>query len=111
MLEGMSRDVVPRESRRVFKTHPFEHDREDGAAGERRRAAVCEEARGLDATAADAERELESVAADRVRLLSHGVGVGELADVARVRQVVFEGFGVGHDLQSSKFQGSSSKLI
>src|SRR2546423_15305884 len=64
-----ARDVVARESRGIFKTHAFEHDCERGAAGERRRAAVCEEARGRDATALGAEREVQTGAADGGRLL------------------------------------------
>src|SRR5256885_13284045 len=63
-----ARDVVARESRGIFKTHAFEQNCERGAAGERRRAAVCEEARGRDAIALGSGREFPTVAADRGRL-------------------------------------------
>jgi hypothetical protein len=84
----------------LFERHAFEHFGEGGAAGEGGRAAVGEKARGLDAAAAQAEGEPEAVAADGVRLLGVGVRVGERAGVARVREVVFEGFGVGQGLQA-----------
>ena len=93
-------DLRACDARGLCECETFEHGGEGGAAGERRRAAVGEEARGLDAARAEAEREAEAVAADGVRLFGRGVGVLKLARVARVGEVVFEGFGVGHSGQA-----------
>ena len=89
-------DGVARDACGLFEGETFEHLGEGGAAGERGRAAVGEEARGLDAAVAHAQSEPQPVAADGVRLLGLGVGLFERAGVARVREMVFEGVGVGH---------------
>lgn len=73
----------------LFDGESFEQFGEGGAAGERRGAAVGEEARGLDAPLADAEREPQAVAAGGVDLQGVGVRLGQRAGVAWVRQMLF----------------------
>jgi hypothetical protein len=86
------RDFLPRQLDRVRDLHPFDHFREHGTARERWRATVGEKARGFDATIAKAQTKTETIAADWIRLLGDRVRVGEFAGIARIRQMIFEGF-------------------
>lgn len=91
-----AREVCACESGGVFERHALEYFGERGAAGERGRAAVGEEARGFDATMTHAQGEAQAVAADRIREFGVGVCVCDLTCAARVREMIFEGGGVGH---------------
>ena len=76
----------------IFDSHSFQHSCECGAAGQRGRTAVCEEAHGLDAAILNSQTETQTITADRICFFSDGVCVGEFARVARMREVIFEDF-------------------
>ena len=85
-------DFFSRYLHRILVTYSFDHFCEHGTAGQRRRATVGEKARGFDATITDAQTQAQTIAADRVCLLRCGVRVREFAGIARIHEVIFEGF-------------------
>lgn len=90
-------DVRSFKPRRFVGRQSFNQSGERRTAGERRRATVGEETRGFDMSAANPQRETEAVAADGVRTFGDGVGVRQLTGIARVREMIGESGGVGHD--------------
>lgn len=95
-LKG-AHDVLSFKPRRIGGRQSFNHVGERRAAGERRRATIGEETRGFDVAAAYAQSQTQAVAADGIRAFGDRIGVGELTGVARVREMIGEGGGVGHD--------------
>ena len=85
-------DFLPRQLHRICDFHSFDHFREHRTAGERRRATVGEKARGFDATIAKAQTQTQTIAADWVCLFRDRVRVREFAGIARIREMIFEGF-------------------
>ncbi len=85
-------NFLPLQLQSVFNSHSFEHLRQCGTAGKCRRAAVGKKSRGLDATIPNAQTQAQAITADRVCLFGDRVCVGEFARVARMREVIFEGF-------------------
>jgi hypothetical protein len=78
----------------ICNSHSFQHLCQRRAARQRRRTAVGEEARGDDPAIANVQTQPQAIAADGVRLFSDCVCSGYFAHVARVREVIFEGFRV-----------------
>jgi hypothetical protein len=70
------RNFLSRQPRRIRDVHSFDHFREHGTAGKRRRATVGEEARGLDPTIAQAQTQPQTIAAYWVCLLRDCVRIG-----------------------------------
>ena len=76
----------------VFNRHSFQHLRQCGTAGKRRRTTIGEKTRALDAIITNEQTETDTIAADRVCLFGDGICTSEFAGVARTREVIFEGF-------------------
>jgi len=85
-------NFLPRQLHRIFDFHSFDHFRDHGTAGERRRATVGEKTRGFDATIAKAQTQTETIAADWIRLFRDRIRVREFAGIARMRKMIFESF-------------------
>ena len=54
------------------------------------------EARRVDAAVANAQRQTYAIPADGITFLNAGRCVSQLARVSRIRDVIFESFGVKH---------------
>lgn len=65
--------------------------RQNRSTDERWRAAIGEKARGFNATCAYSEREAHAIAADGISLFAAGISVRDVARVARICDVIFEG--------------------
>jgi hypothetical protein len=85
-------DFLPLQPERVLNSHSLQHLRKGGTAGKCRRAAVGEKSRGLDAAITHAQTQTQAIAADWICFFSYCVGVGEFTRVARIREVILEGF-------------------
>ena len=85
-------NFLPRQLHRIRDLHSFDHFSEHGTAGERRWAAISEKARGFDATVAKTQTQTETIATDGICLLCNRVRVREFAGIARIHEVIFEGF-------------------
>lgn len=85
-------DLLTRQAGGLFQRHAFQHFDERRAAGQRRRAPVGEETRGLYPFVAQAQSEAQSITADRVGSLGRCVCVRQFSGMTRVGQVVFESF-------------------
>ena len=103
-------ELLTRDARGLFGGDAFKHLCKRGAAGERGRAAVGEEARGGDPAAAYTQREPKPVAAGGIGQFGAGVCVCEFAAVARVREMIFESLGVGHRSLKSQVSGPKSQV-
>ena len=76
----------------ICNSHPFQHFCQNGTAGQRGRTTVSEKSHGFDAAITYAQTQAQAIAADRICFFSDCVCVGEFARVARMRQMIFEGF-------------------
>src|ERR1700716_744638 len=76
----------------ICNSHPFQHLCQRGTAGQRGRTAVSEESRGLDAAITNAQIQAQAISADRICFFSDCVCTWKFARVARMSEVIFEGF-------------------
>ena len=85
-------NFLPLQPERVFNSHSFQHLRKCGTASKCRRAAVGEKSHLLDTAVTYAQTQAQPIAADGICLFSCRVGIREFARIARIRDVIFEGF-------------------
>ncbi len=75
-----------------FSNRPSNNQlRQNRSTNERRRTAIRKKGGRSNATLANAQRETEAIAANRIRLFSGRTSVGEFTGVARIGDVIFEG--------------------
>lgn len=85
-------NFLSRQFHRVFDFHSFDHSRQGGTTGKRRRAPISQKSRRFDAAIVNAQAQAQSIAAYRVGFFRDGVGISEFSAVARISQVIFEDF-------------------
>ena len=84
--------LLTRQQQRPFNCLADNQLRQNRTTDQRRRTAVSQEARRFNNSFAHAQRQVQAIAADRISFFADGVRVGDLAGVARVCDVIFEGF-------------------
>ena|SRR5438552_6032564 len=85
-------DFLAGQLQSIFNSHPFQPLCQCGTTGQRGWTAISEESRGFDATSTNQQTETQTIAADRICFFSDCVCVCEFTRVARMREVIFEGF-------------------